>query len=143
MKRVDYRKMKPDPLKRMHTCGGILGWNLIGRVTKNDIEKFVDAYIYLNKRGLVSMRAFGCYKEDYDIVRLADICNYLHMTRACFLDILMSISWSRIAFRKEYGGTPRVSNIVFSIDPSGHMLYQDKMNDEHLTMGYHFTIVKK
>ena len=60
MKRVDYRKMKPDPMKRMHTCGGILGWNLIGRVTKNDIEKFVDAYIYLNKRGIVSKRAFGC-----------------------------------------------------------------------------------
>lgn len=138
MKRVDYRKMKPDPMKRMHTCGGILGWNMIGKVTKDDIQRFVNAYTCLNKRTL------EYYKEkSYGTVRLADICNYLHMTRACFLDILMSILWSRIAFRKEYGGTPRVSNIVFSIDSSGHMLYQDKMNDEHLTMGYHFTIVKK
>ena len=138
MKRVDYRKMKPDPMKRMHTCGGILGWNMIGKVTKDDIQRFVNAYTCLNKRTL------EYYKEkSYGTVRLADICNYLHMTRACFLDILMSIMWSRIAFRKEYGGTPRVSNIVFSIDSSGHMLYQDKMNDEHLTMGYHFAIVKK
>lgn len=138
MKRVDYRKMKPDPMKRMHTCGGILGWNMIGKVTKDDIQRFVNAYTCLNKRTL------EYYKEkSYGTVRLADICNYLHMTRACFLDILMSIMWSRIAFRKEYGGTPRVSNIVFSIDSSGHMLFQDKMNDEHLTMGYHFAIVKK
>ena len=138
MKRVDYRKMKPDPMKRMHACGGILGWNMIGKVTKDDIQRFVNAYTCLNKRTL------EYYKEkSYGTVRLADICNYLHMTRACFLDILMSIMWSRIAFRKEYGGTPRVSNIVFSIDSSGHMLFQDKMNDEHLTMGYHFAIVKK
>ena len=125
-------------MKRMHACGGILGWNMIGKVTKDDIQRFVNAYTCLNKRTL------EYYKEkSYGTVRLADICNYLHMTRACFLDILMSIMWSRIAFRKEYGGTPRVSNIVFSIDSSGHMLFQDKMNDEHLTMGYHFAIVKK
>ena len=135
MDRLNYRKMKPDPIKRMRICEGILGWNLIGRVTKNDIKKFVDAYTYLNKRTL------EYYKEKaYGNVRLVDICGYLHMTRACFLDILISIMWSRIAFRKKYGGEPRVTNIVLSIDTSSHMLYQDKMNDEHLTMGYHFKI---
>lgn len=138
MTKIDYRKMKPNPIKRLHSCEGVLGWNLIGKVTKDDIQKFVDAYTYLNKRTL------EYYKEKaYGTVRLRDICNYLHMTRACFLDILMSIMWSRIAFRKEYGGTPRVSNIVLSIDTSSHMLYQDKMNDEHLTMGYHFQIIKR
>lgn len=136
MAKINYKKMKPNPLKRMSSCGGVLGWNLIGNVTKDDINKFVDAYIYLNKRTI------EYYKEKkYGTVRLRDICNYLHMTRACFLDILMSIMWSRIAFKKEYGGEPRVTNIVLSIDTSSHMLYQDKMNDEHLTMGYHFQII--
>lgn len=136
MGKIDYRKMKPDPLKRLHTCEGILGWNLIGKVKKDDIRKFVDSYIFLNKRAIEY-----CREKRYGTVRLIDICNYLHMTRACFLDILMSIMWSRIAFRKEYGGVPRVTNIVFSIDTSSHMLYQDKMNDKCLTMGYHFQIV--
>lgn len=136
MAKINYKKMKPNPLKRMSSCGGVLGWNLIGNVTKDDINKFVDAYIYLNKRTI------EYYKEKkYGVVRLRDICNYLHMTRACFLDILMSIMWSRIAFKKEYGGEPRVTNIVLSIDTSSHMLYQDKMNDEHLTMGYHSQII--
>lgn len=136
MSKIDYRKMKPDPLKRVHTCEGILGWNLIGKVKKDDIKKFVDSYVFLNKRTI------EYYKDkEYGTVRLIDICNDLHMTRACFLDILMSIMWSRIAFRKEYGGYPRVTNIVLSIDTSNHMLYQDKMNDEKLTMGYHFQIV--
>lgn len=136
MAKIDYRKMKPEPLKRLRASEGVLGWNLIGKVTKDDIQKFVDTYTYLNKRTL------EYYKEKkYGTVRLRDICNYMHMTRACFLDILMSIMWSRIVFRKEYGGEPRVANIVYSIDTSSHMLYQDKMNDEHLTMGYHFQIV--
>ena len=121
----------------MRICEGILGWNLIGRVTKNDIKKFVDAYTYLNKRTLEYYK-----NKAYGTVRLVDICSYLHMTRACFLDILMSVMWSKIAFRKEYGGTPIVSNIVFNIDTSSHMLYQDKMDDGHLSMGYHFQIVQ-
>lgn len=133
--RIDYRKMKPDPQKRLTLNEGVLGWNLIGKTTLNDIDNFVNVYISID-----NMRNTYYRIVKPSTVRLQDICTELKMTRARFLDILMSILWSKKAFRKKYGLYPLVTNTVYSIDAAGHMSFQAKMSDEKLTMGYHFQL---
>ena len=130
--KINYRKMKPDPEKRLSTDNGILGWNLIGKTSISDISNFVESYDKIVDKQ-------SCFNIN-KVVRLSDICDDLRMTRARFLDILMSILWSKIAFRNAYNSIPLVTNTVYSIDATGHMAFIAKRGDTNLTMGYHIQL---
>lgn len=125
----NYRKMFPEPEKRLRLNEGILGWNLIGKTSFEDIDNFFNSY--------KNIAIDNCF----NIVMLEDICLKMRITRARFLDILMSILWSRIAFSKKYGGKPYVSNVVYNINPSSHMLFKENIDDTRMTMGYNFQII--
>lgn len=136
MSRIDYRKMRPNPELRLSHDYDILGWNLIGRTKMFDVECFVRKYMEIERDTHYISR-----NDVYNIVRLTDICIALKMTRARFLDILMSIMWSKIAFHKKYNKNPIVTNTVYNIDPSGHMLFKENIRDRVMTMGYHFQLI--
>lgn len=130
--KYNYRKMKPEPEKRLSVNGGVLGWNFIGKTNMSDISNFVRSY---NK--IVNKQSYFYINK---VVRLSDICSDLRMTRARFLDILMSILWSKIAFKNAYNSIPLVTNTVYSIDATGHMAFIAKRGDTNLTMGYNFQL---
>ena len=86
--RIDYRKMIPEPEKRLKEPFSPYGWNLIGKTTLSDIDRFILIY-----------RREG-YRTKSKNIPLQTICKEMHKTRAIFLDILMSILWSREAVKK-------------------------------------------
>ena len=126
--RIDYRKMIPEPEKRLKEPCSPYGWNLIGKTTLSDIDRFI--LIYRREH----------YQTKCKNIPLQNICKDMHKTRALFLDILMSILWSRIAIRNMYHATAVTYNTVYSIDALGHMMFLASPNDKQLTCAYHFAL---
>ena len=79
--RIDYRKMIPEPENRLKEPFSPYGWNLIGKTTLSDIDRFI--LIYRREH----------YRTKCKNIPLQNICKEMHKTRALFLDILMSILW--------------------------------------------------
>lgn len=126
--RIDYRKMIPEPEKRLKEPFSPYGWNLIRKTTLSDIDRFILIY-----------RREG-YRTKSKNIPLQTICKEMHKTRAIFLDILMSILWSREAVKNTYHATPFIYNTVYSIDAMGHMMFQSLPNDKRQTCAYHFAL---
>lgn len=126
--RIDYRKMIPEPEKRLKEPFSPYGWNLIGKTTLSDIDRFI--LIYRREH----------YRTKCKNIPLQTICKEMHKTRALFLDILMSILWSREAVENTYHATPFIYNTVYSIDAMGHMMFQALPNDKRQTCAYHFAL---
>lgn len=126
--RIDYRKMIPEPENRLKEPFSTYGWNLIGKTTLSDIERFI--LIYRREH----------YRTKCKNIPLQNICKEMHKTRALFLDIFMSILWSRIAIRNMYHATAVTYNTVYSIDAMGHMMFLASPNDKQFTCAYHFAL---
>lgn len=126
--RIDYRKMIPEPENRLKEPLSPYGWNLIGKTTLSDIDRFI--LIYRREH----------YRTKCKNIPLQTICKEMHKTRALFLDILMSILWSREAVENTYHATPFIYNTVYSIDAMGHMMFQALPNDKRQTCAYHFAL---